>query len=176
MGEAYLFDTNFVSALIDGRNDHHDEANKFLVDKAASSFWCSIIAFAEIEYGLKIAPLINDDLHKSIRAELSKFSQATNLLAPNRHTIQSYSSLRAELFKRYSPRDKRGRLTKKWPEDLHDRTTSKTLGIQENDIWLAAQAIERNLVLVTNDSMRRIAEVSQSLDDPLIIHLWRTAG
>ena len=34
------------------------------------------------------------------------------------------------------------------------------LGIDENDLWIAAQAIEHNLVLVTNDEMKRIKHVA----------------
>jgi predicted nucleic acid-binding protein len=34
-----------------------------------------------------------------------------------------------------------------------------TLGIDENDLWIAAQAIQYNLVLVTNDGLERIRAV-----------------
>ncbi|MEA3417047.1 MAG: hypothetical protein U9R02_12995 [Thermodesulfobacteriota bacterium] len=95
------------------------------------------------------------------------------ILDIDKHTIGSYSDLRAELFKNYSSRNRRGRLTVKWPEDLFDRTTAKELGVQENDIWIAAQAIQYNLVLVTDDHMFRLKEVSKSLSYPLIIANWK---
>jgi predicted nucleic acid-binding protein len=41
--------------------------------------------------------------------------------------------------------------------------TSQELGIQENDLWMAAQALEYNLVFVTNDKMERIREVCADL-------------
>ena len=44
--------------------------------------------------------------------------------------------------------------------DLWERTPDKLLGIQENDLWQASVAMERNLVLVTNDRMSRIADVA----------------
>jgi len=61
----------------------------------------------------------------------------------------------------------------KWPEDLQERTTSKELGVQENDIWIAAQAIQYNLVLLTADYMRRLEEVSWVLTYPLQLATWK---
>ena len=95
------------------------------------------------------------------------------VLVVDKHTIGSYSDLRAALFRKYAPRNKKGRLTKKWPEDLQDRTTAKQLGVQENDIWIAAQAIQYNLVLITADHMRRLADVSETLDYPLQLARWK---
>jgi len=46
------------------------------------------------------------------------------------------------------------------PCQLVDPVTSLELGIQENDIWIAAQAISRNLTLVTNDAMWRIRNIA----------------
>jgi predicted nucleic acid-binding protein len=46
---------------------------------------------------------------------------------------------------------------------LIDPVTSRELGIQENDLWIAAQALEYNLVLVTNDKMDRIRDVCEDL-------------
>ena len=49
------------------------------------------------------------------------------------------------------------------PEKLVDRFTWLELGSFENDLWIAAQAMTRNLTLVTNDTnvgMKRIREVA----------------
>jgi tRNA(fMet)-specific endonuclease VapC len=69
--------------------------------------------------------------------------------------------IRASLFEKYAPREIRRRGLR--PEQLVDPVTSRELGIQENDIWLAAQALEFNLVFVTNDTMERIRDVCQEL-------------
>ncbi|MBW2143424.1 MAG: hypothetical protein JRG75_03380 [Deltaproteobacteria bacterium] len=61
----------------------------------------------------------------------------------------------------------------KWPEDLQERTTAKELGVQENDIWIAAQAIQYNLVLLTADYMKRLEEVSRILTYPLQLATWK---
>jgi predicted nucleic acid-binding protein len=42
-------------------------------------------------------------------------------------------------------------------EEWVDKATGQKLGIDENDLWMCAQAKERNLVLVTADGrMKRI--------------------
>jgi len=56
---------------------------------------------------------------------------------------------------------------------LAPRTSAEELGIQENDLWIAAQAIQYNLVLITEDHMRRLQEVSTDLDYPLQLASWK---
>ena len=167
--DGYLFDTNAVSILWDVNHPEHDLAKTFFASVAQSPVWLSTIALAEIEYGLKITPKIDINSQNQIRKEMSKNPP---LLDVDKHTIGPYSDLRAELFKKYSPRNKRGKLSVKWPEDLIERTTAKELGVQENDIWIAAQAIQYNLILVTKDHMYRLVEISENLDYPLQIARW----
>jgi predicted nucleic acid-binding protein len=83
------------------------------------------------------------------------------LLDVTRSTTLIYGDLRARLFEKYAPGAKRKKGMR--PEELTDPVTSKKLGIQENDLWIAAQAIERNLVLVSNDAMKRIRSVAPEL-------------
>ena len=74
------------------------------------------------------------------------------------HTAKTYGELRARLFDKYAEKNKR--TTKRRPEQLIDPVTSLELGIQENDLWIAAQAISRNLTLVTNDAIKRICNIA----------------
>ena len=167
----YLLDTNAASVLWDLRHPDHSKIRTFLKSISNAPVWISIIALAEVEYGLKTAPEMNVNLLNSVRGEVLKYKEVLEI---DKHTTLPYSDLRAELFKTYSPRNRKGRLTKKWPEDLFERTSAKELhGAQENDIWLAALAIQYNLVLVTEDRMTPIMEVSKSLSDPLQIAKWR---
>jgi predicted nucleic acid-binding protein len=39
----------------------------------------------------------------------------------------------------------------RWVEGWTDRVTAQLLQIDENDLWIAAQAVERNYVVVTSD-------------------------
>ena len=168
--DGYLFDTNAVSPLWNARHPEHDTVKGFFAGVSQSPVWLSTIVLAEIEYGLKIAPKMNIDSQNQVRREISNHPLILDI---DKHTIAPYSDLRAELFKRFSPRDHRGRLTVKWPENLFERTSAKELGVQENDIWIAAQAIQYDLILVTDDSMQRLVEVSENLDYPLRIARWK---
>lgn len=169
--DGYLLDTNSASVLWDARHADYDKIRSLLASVSTDPVWVSIITIAEIEYGLKTALKIDTRLQKTVRGEMSKFSE---VLSPDRHTIAPYSDVRSELFKAHAPRNRKGRLTKKWPEDLFERTSAKELhGVQENDIWIAALAIQYNLMLVTDDRMAPILKASQNLPDPLRIEKWR---
>ena len=39
----------------------------------------------------------------------------------------------------------------RWVESWTDRVSGQLLQIDENDLWIAAQAVERNLVVITSD-------------------------
>jgi len=168
--DGYLLDTNAVSILWNKRHPEHDMVKDFFAGFSHSPVWLSTTVLAEIEYGLKITPKMDIDSQNQVRREISNYPLILDI---DKHTIAPYSDLRAELFKYFSPRDRRGRLTVKWPEDLIERTSAKELGIQENDIWIAAQAIQYNLILVTDDYMQRLVEVSENLDYPLQIARWK---
>ena len=166
----YLFDTNAVSPLWNARHPEHDTVKAFFASVSQSPVWLSTIVLAEIEYGMKITPEMDIDSQNQVRHEMSNHPFILDI---DKHTIGPYSDLRAELFKKFSPRDRRGRLTVKWPEDLIERTSAKELGVQENDIWIAAQAIQYNLILVTGDHMQRLVDVSENLDYSLRIARWK---
>ena len=168
--DGYLLDTNAASILWDMRHREYKTLRSFIQKKDQSPIWISIVVFGEIEYGLKTAPRMDESLQVAVRKKMSAFPL---VLEMDKHTVEPYSDLRAALFKKYSPKDKRGRLKAKWPEDLRERTTAKKLGVQENDIWIAAQAVQYNLVLVSGDYMRRLQEVSTDLDYPLQLASWK---
>ena len=76
--------------------------------------------------------------------------------------------MRAGLFRKFGPKSRRP----KWAEELADPTTAKLLGIQENDIWIAAQALQFSFVLVTNDKMLPVRQVAPELR----IENWARSG
>ncbi len=116
----------------------------------------SVISWGEIDYGYNVMP----KKEQAREAEFRKFNSgvAPWLVPINRHTAKTYGELRARLFEKYAPRNKRTKGLR--PEQLIDPVTSLELGIQENDLWIAAQAATFNLTLVTNDAMKRISEVA----------------
>jgi hypothetical protein len=62
------------------------------------------------------------------------------------------------------------------PEQLLEPATAKELQIQENDLWLCAQAISHRMVLVTNDRMTPIRDVAAGMNPPLIMQDWTKAN
>ena len=166
--DVYLLDTNIACCLWDDQNAKSIIARDFLTSLGRdATAIVSVVSLAEIEYGLKISPAIDPSRHSLVRNAMSSFPLVQEI---TKHTAEYYSTIRAELFKLYSTSNNRGCLTSKRVEDLIDRTTSKELGIQENDLWIAAQAMEWDAVLVTNDSMKRIA--SLQLNGQLRLTKW----
>jgi tRNA(fMet)-specific endonuclease VapC len=152
----YLLDTNAACALWDSLHPFHGEARKFWDNlKAEDGIYISRITVAEIEYGLKVA--LATDVKR--RAEVQRKMASFAVREIGQHTTGPYSDIRSALFLKYGERDGRGRVKQKRPEQLVDRTAARALGTQENDIWIAAIAVEYNLTLVTDDRMAHIKEV-----------------
>ena len=86
-----------------------------------------------------------------------------------RDTVAAYGELKSRLFGK-GPRENRRR--KMRPAQLIDPITAKELGADENDLWLCAQAVTHDMVLVTNDKMLRIRQVGQGVQPALRIQNW----
>lgn len=117
-------------------------------------FVCAITV-GEIEYGLGVSPAMDGSRHVAVRGAMAGYE----VLPIDHHTGRTYGDIRAALFARYAPRDSRGRMTKKVPEDLIEATTGKALGIQENDLWIVSVAVQYDVKLITGDraeGMRRV--------------------
>ncbi|NQT51115.1 type II toxin-antitoxin system VapC family toxin [bacterium] len=165
MADAYLLDTNIASALWDAYHAKHEEFRQRVTEIGDAPVYVSVVTLAEVEYGLKTAAKIDEGRQAQVRATMRGFEA----LPLDHHIVEHYAELRARLFRKHSPRNAKGRLTSKRVPDLWERTPDKLLGIQENDLWNAALAVERNLVFVTNDRMSRIVEVA---GDDLRIERW----
>lgn len=119
----------------------------------------SIITLGEIDYGYNVMKKKERSREREFRSFISK----KNPWIPeiDKHVAKEYGKLRADLFERYAPENKKRKGLR--PCQLIDPVTSLELGIQENDLWIAAQAISRNLTLVTNDNkggMKRIRDIA----------------
>jgi predicted nucleic acid-binding protein len=169
---AFLLDTNIWTYWFDPKTDSKLHANIQERLKSLPSFArlsISVISWGEIDYGYNV----NRKKEQSREVEFRKFiSGVAPWLVPiNRHTAKTYGELRARLFDKYAEKNKRTK--KRRPEQLIDPVTSLELKIQENDLWIAAQAISRNLMLVTNDAMEHIREVA---GNSLHIDNWAVNG
>ena len=131
----------------------------------------SIISWGEVAYGHKANLLKANSLDETlIQTEYIQFikSKRPKTFEIDIHTANKYGELRALLFEKYAPKKRKSGLR---PEQLIDPITSRELGIQENDLWIAAQAMVRNMILVTND---KLAQISKVAGDDLKIKNWTT--
>jgi len=138
-------------------------------EKAEAPFrvWISSVTWGELEYGYEA----QTDKKRSLEAAFREFLRA---IAPmefviDRHVTRDYGRIRARLFEKYGPREKRKKGLR--PEQLIDPVTSLELKIQENDLWIVSQAVMKNLTLVTNDR-RSLQPLEEVLGDELHIDNW----
>ena len=154
----YLLDTCVWASWFDPKKKGHDSiiarSNKLL---PSDILYISIITWGEIEYGHRAE---SPDSNSPIQTSYIDFIEAKRpkLYSVDIHVAKAYGKLRAALFEKCPPKVKKH----KRPEQCIDPVTSQELGIQENDLWITAQAMTRNLVLVTNDKFNRIQEVAGS--------------
>lgn len=151
MTDGYLLDTNVACALWDVDDLYHLVATAFIESVGFAPVFISPVVFGEILYGLEVFLGTANDRRRELFAKLEELGPES-IAVVTRHTAREYGRIRAALFREFGSRDARGRVREKRPEQLLDSTSSRELGIQENDLWLSAQAVERNLVLVSRDS------------------------
>lgn len=159
MSDAYLLDTSIASIAWDGDNPNNSLVRQKLTTLASNSLFVCPVSLGEVEYGLQIFLGIDQERHDQVRQAMQQYS----VLDINKHTAKYYAEIRGELFKKYAPKDRAGRVTKKRPEDLLDVTTSRELGIQENDLWIVSVAIQYDLFFITQDKMQFIFEITDKL-------------
>jgi tRNA(fMet)-specific endonuclease VapC len=88
-------------------------------------------------YGAYISELVSENIRRI--EELVEYIQVYGI---NWDTIYVYSRMKAEILERFGPKDKRKRRN----------TKIESLGFKDNDLWIAATAIQHNLILVSSDS------------------------
>ncbi len=128
----------------------------------------SVITVGEIEYGHRYATTPN-------ASEQSKYQAFVREQCPERldivtHVGEHYGELKAWLMSNFSPRTMRTRATRL--KQLVDPATTEELGVQENDVWITAQAITFNLVLVTHDSRGNFGRLQRQFALELRVEDW----
>lgn len=165
----FLLDTQTIRYWFDDSSPFHETVRKTADALPAGSHVCvSVITLGEIEYGIALTPFGMggrlDEYRRFVRDKLPRIVPVSG------HTAEPYGRVRALLTERFPP--PRGWSTKKCAEQLYDPLAAREFGFDENDLWLVAQAIERNLVLVSNDKMTRIREVLREIQPSVSIKNW----
>lgn len=157
--DGFLLETTTLSAMLDPAHATHSTARDAVaaLDPAAPKF-VSAIALAELTFGLRLVEAFTGASPPKLARILSQ-AQVHSVLDITRHTAAEYGELKANLAEAYLAKAFR-RDRPRWLENWVDKATGQLLQVDENDLWMCAQARERNLVLITADA--RMSRVSQA--------------
>ena len=143
----YLLDTCIWSIWFDPKkNGHAKVIEKVNGLQEKDRLGISIITWGEIAYGHFANP--KEPTNKQTQYLEFIKSKGPITFDIDIHTANTYGEIRARLFEKFTDKEKKSGLR---PEQLIDPITSKELGIQENDLWIVAQALTRNLTFITKD-------------------------
>lgn len=160
---AYLFDTTVLSIYLDPTHPLHAEKNQSLNALPADApRFVSAVALAELAFGMRLAAVIGKGNLPELDAILAE-ARTYAVLDLTYHTATAYADLKAQVAQKYLAKVLR-KDRPKYIEDWVDKTTGKKLGIDENDLWMCAQAKERDMIFVTADArMKRIPDADNEV-------------
>ncbi len=129
----YLLDTNHCSAIILGEPNVIRRVNEVGEDNI---FTCVIVQ-GELTFMMEKSQRKETNL-----ARLAQFLSDIRIYRITEETATIYGQIKAALFNQFAPKEKSKRRKTKVTE----------LGFDENDIWIAAIALQNNLTVVSRDS------------------------
>ena len=128
----YLLDTNHCSQIIAG--DPIVLAN--IVIRRNEGVAINVIVQGELLFMAE-----NSDLKVENRSRVQSFLDRFDLYPISPEISDTYAQLKAQLLETFGPNDKATRR----------RTRIQSIGFDDNDLWIAATAIQHRLILVSND-------------------------
>ncbi len=129
----YLLDTNHCSAIILGDPN---------VIRRVSELGGGDIATCVIAQGELTFMMEKSQRQETNLARLTEFLEDIRVYHITEKTAKIYGEIKAALFHQFAPKDKNKR----------QKTKVTDLGFDENDIWIAAIALQNNLTVVSRDS------------------------
>lgn len=145
--DTYLLDTNLVSVLYDARRPKHLAIRQAVAAlPPESAQLVSVVTIGELRFGLALSRAAGQPL-THIEACLAR-TEEHPLAQITRHTADAFAMVKSSVA--LGRLDVRRRVPR-WVEGWTDRVTGQQLQIDENDLWVAAQAVERNYVVLTSD-------------------------
>lgn len=172
----YLLDTNIVRYWYDSRCPEH---SKVLARVKAvcqpdpqtqyvPRLFVSVVTVGEIEFGHCVTTTADASRQSEYRTFVRE--HCPQPLEITTHVGERYGNLKAWLFSKFSDKKKRAKAER--AKQFVDPTTARELGVDENDIWIAAQAMTLNLVLVTHDSRGHFGELQRQFAATLQVEDW----
>jgi predicted nucleic acid-binding protein len=158
--DEYLLDTNHVIPLLREKDPRRGVILAKLSLIPAESHVCIATAtLAELEVGCCFQEKGRQDAQTEVREVLR--ANKLDIRPFTQHTAAEYGMLKAVLMRQFAREEVRN--AAKWPEVWTSPVKGQPLGADEFDLIMVSHAMERNMVLVTNDPMRRIIEGISSL-------------
>lgn len=155
---AYLYDTTVLSIYLDP--DHPQHVLKLPSLQALhpeSPKYVSAVAIAELKFGAELAYRMGGGRLPVIDSIIDT-AKSHAILDITHHTAFVYAEIKALIAHKFLAKSLR-KDRPKYIEDWVDKTTGKKLAIDENDLWMCAQAKERDIIFVTADRrMKRISD------------------
>ena len=149
--KAFLLDTNHVARLFE---EHERVMARLGSLPPDTQIRASVISLGEIEAAHRITETTDQQRRDEFdRFVALKFRPLALTVSPM--TRHYYADLIEGIWQRKPPSSGRTRTERHLVE----------LGVDVNDIWIAAQAIEHNMILVTEDSMQCIRDSAGKLLD-----------
>lgn len=143
----YLLDTNVFSNLYNPRRKKYSDVCSAIESLDPNApLYLSVVVLGEFLFGLRMAEGAGQDLDH-IRTTIRRAKERP-LAEIGLHTAEAYGEVRSQLATHWTDPEKK---LPRWVEDWKDKVTGKSLQIDENDLWLVAQAVERNYVFLTTD-------------------------
>ena len=138
----YLLDTNHCSQIIAG--DPIVLAN--IVIRRNEGVAINVIVQGELLFMAE-----NSDLKTENRLRVQSFLERFDLYPISPEISDIYAQLKAQLLETFGPNDKATRR----------RTRIQSIGFDDNDLWIAATAIQHRLILVSKDrDFNRIQQIT----------------
>jgi predicted nucleic acid-binding protein len=125
--------------------------------------YVSAVAIAELQYGAALYEAAEGHALPKVSTVIAG-ATSYNIRHITPHTGREYAAIKTKIAFKYlkNPMNRKERTP--WIEDWIDQYTGRALNINERDLWMCAQAKERNLVLVTIDTkMKRISAADVSV-------------
>lgn len=160
--DGYLFDNSALSPYYNPRQSKHSEVRRVIDSIPSAERYISLITLAEMEFGCRLAEAVQGRQIAEFEQEL-KMARALGTVLPfTHHTARTYAEIKAKVTSFYLKNPYRGGRPP-FLEDWVDKYSGKTLGVDENDLWICAQAKERDLVLVAADKMNVITKADGNI-------------
>jgi tRNA(fMet)-specific endonuclease VapC len=161
--DGYLIDTNGICELLDHLHPNHQTVRDACATiEAGAPRYVSCITLAEIRFGALLNAAATGQQSPRTEAILNE-AQNYPIREITRHTAREYADLKAKIATTYLSTFIRANRPHRL-ENWLDRVTGERLQIDENDLWICAQAKEWNLTVITTDK-KMVERVSKADPD-----------